>query len=219
LLFCLFSQAAAVDGQPEKKVSFVDTEAQPDSEPPAPTAPVFQALQEGASASWANYRKPYSSFSAQAVQPQADQAAQPIRCILVDDPEAGTVFGETGGPVAGSVAHVELTTSQVKKEVKKLVKLAKEQLQKLSYSEGRLMMHKPSMSDFLRQLRQNIAAGACFTFLFLGECCHFLLLGNPILCTLCLPFHCLLLCCTALLQTCFCQKEEQWGEEDEYEEE
>ena len=131
---------------------------------PTPTAPPTPFVHLGYGASWADHRKSWSSM--QAVQPQAAEEPQTSRCILVDDPEKGTVFGSGMGPTLGSVAHVELTTSQVTKEVKKLVKLAKEQLQKLSYSEGRLMMHKPSMSDFLKQLRQNIAAGACFTFLF-----------------------------------------------------
>ena len=242
LLFCFFAAAAATDGQ--ARPSFVDIEAQPDRAVPLltpplltpvgpplynpePSAPVLQAVQEEASSQWANYRKPWSAFSAQTVQPQPAQAPmhfqqgqEPIRCIVVDDPEAPTVFGASGGPIVGSAAHVELTTKQVKMEVKKLVKLAKDQLTKLSFSEARLMAQRPSMSDFLRQVRQTAAVGGCWVLLYLGECVHFLLLGNPILCTLCLPFHCILLCCTALLQTCFCQKEEeQWEEADEYEEE
>ena len=240
LLFCLFAAAAATDGQ--QGPSFVDVEAQPDralpllTPPlltpvgpafynPEPSAPFLQAVQEEASSQW-TYRKPWTAFSAQTVQPQPAQAPmhfqqgqEPIRCIVVDDPEAPTVFGATGGPIVGSAAHVELTTKQVKMEVKKLVKLGKDQLKKLSFSEGRLMAQRPSMTDFLRQLRQTAAIGACSVFLYLAECAHFLLLGNPILCTLCIPLHCLLLCCTALLQTCFCQPDEQWQDAQEYEEE
>ena len=231
LLFCLFAQATATDKE-QRTVSFVDVEAQPDSEVPllagngpafynpAPTAPNWEAVQESASSLWTNYRKGHSAFSTQTVQPQPAQVAQaPVRCILVDDPEAPTVFGASGGPIIGSTGHVELTTKQVKMEVKKLVKLAKDQLKKLSFSEARLMAQKPSMTDFLRQVKQTAAVGGCWVLLYLGECVHFLLLGNPILCTVRIPFHCLVLCCTALLQTCFCQKDEQWTDAEEYEEE
>ena len=217
MLFCLFSPVVAVDGQAGTAVSFLDVEAQPDREVPTPTAPPTHFVHLGYGASWADRRKSWSSM--QAVQPQAAQEPQTSRCILVDDPEKGTVFGSGMGPTLGSVAHVELITSQVKKEVKKLVKLGKDQLKKLSFSEARLMAHKPSMTDFLRQLRQAAAVGGCWVLLYLGNCLHFLLLGNPILCTLCIPFHCLLLCCTALLQTCFCQPEEHWEDAEEYEEE
>ena len=122
LFFCLFSPVVAVDGQQGRSASFVDVEAQPDSRVPllpTPTAPTWQAVQEGAGSTWTNYRKGYSAFSAQTVQPQPAQEAQaPVRCIIVDDPEAPTVFGASGGPIIGSTGHVELTTKQVKMEIK-----------------------------------------------------------------------------------------------------
>ena len=83
LVFLFFAQAAAVESQPPTSpLPFVGVEAAVESS--------ADSTANTAAACYANWRKLW--FAAQASQATASQPAVPLKVILMDDPEAPTVF-------------------------------------------------------------------------------------------------------------------------------
>ena len=138
---------------------------------------------------------------------------------LVAEPGAERVFGDKGGPYMGSLPHLELTLSQVKKEGQKSNWLLEWVARKVSFLERRQQRQAPSLEETAREF-SNAAHLSCCAFLcYAFEFLHAYLRSNPLLGCLFLPCHVCLCCCCCFIFNCLGYKHEAAEEEEEYAEE
>ena len=123
---------------------------------------------------------------------------KPDRVCIVEDPNAPFVF-EGVGPKVGSLGHLELTTSQVKKEAKVSNSILEGILRKVGFAERRQQRQAMSLSELARELAMAAALSLMTLTCFFFEVAHFYFLANPIFGFLCFPLH----CCMCFSAICF----------------
>jgi len=141
----------------------------------------------------------------------------------VAEPGSARIFGEKGGPYWGSLPHVELTLSNVKRESKKGNWLLEWVARKIGFMERRQQRQAPSLEETAREFSQA-AHYSCFAFLcYSFEYLHAYFRQNPFCGCLCLPLHLCLCCCSCFVFNClgwtYVHPEEEEEEEFKDEEE